>query len=192
MNIKKSLLTLIALAFLITFFGVNSLEAKSIKEWEKTFLELSVQERSNLVKTFVKALPYDLSYTLTAIHLKESHAGRYFYNINAKNSVDVGAFQVNTKEYLRRQGLKANTWNTSRAMEALRDYDLNFSEAVITLESCLKKSKGNWRKAWGYYNQWGNGGNKAYSKDIYNIIQVLKKYFSTELYNKHRAEYKNN
>ena len=189
-KIIKILKVKFLLLFLITLVWVSSLQAKSIKEWEKTFKELSVQERSALVKTFVKGIPYDLSYTLTAIHLKESHAGRYFYNINAKNSVDVGAFQVNTKEYLRRQGRKASTWNTSRAMEALRDYDLNFSEAILTLESCLKKAKGDWRKAWGYYNQWGNGGNKAYSKDIFNIIQVLNKYFSKELYNKHRIKYK--
>ena len=180
----------IILVLFIALFWVDAVKAKSIEEWDKVFKELSIQERSNLVKTFVKALPYDLSYTLTAIHLKESHAGRYFYNINAKNSVDVGAVQVNAEEYLRRQGLKANTWNTARAMDALRDYDLNFSEAILTLESCLKKAKGDWRKAWGYYNQWGNGGNKAYSKDISNIIKMLKKYFSTELYNKHKAEYK--
>lgn len=175
----------------LLFVSIN-VQAKSIQEWEEVFTSLTIQERSNLVKTFVKGIPYDLSYTLTAIHLKESTAGRYYYNINHKYSIDVGSFQINSAEYLRRQGLEINRWNTSRALEELRDYDLNFSEAVLTLRSCLKKAKGDWRKAWGFYNQWGNGGNKEYSEDIYNIIQVLKKYFSLELYNKHREKHEEN
>lgn len=156
-----------------------------INHWHKEFKSLTISERSALVKTFVKAIPYDLSYTLTAIHFKESYASRYSYNINSATNVDVGAFMINTKEYLRRQGLTYNKWNTARAMEELRDYDLNFSQAVLTLESCLKKSKGSWGKAWGYYNKW-NGTNLSYSKDIYAIIQVLKKYFSQDLYKQHK------
>jgi len=156
-----------------------------IDYWHKEFKSLSISERSALVKTFVKAIPYDLSYTLTAIHFKESYANRYSYNINSATNVDVGSFQINTKEYLRRQGLENNKWNTARAMEELRDYDLNFSEAVLTLESCIKKAKGDWGKAWGYYNKW-NGSNLSYSKDIYAIIQVLKIYFSQDLYNQHK------
>jgi len=179
------------LTFLITLFWVNVLSAKSIEYWHTEFKKLSTQERSALVKTFVKAIPYDLSYTLTAIHFKETFGDRYFYNINSATSVDVGSFQISTREYLRRQSLKPTKWNTARAMEDLRDYDLNFSEAIITLNSCLKKAKGNWKKAWGYYNQWGKGGNKEYSKDIYNIIQVLKKYFSQELYEMNKRRLNN-
>jgi hypothetical protein len=168
---------------------ICSLSAKSIEEWEEVFTSLTIQERSNLVKTFVRGIPYDLSYTLTAIALKESTAGRYYYNINNKYSIDVGIFQINSAEYLRRQALEINRWNTSRALEELRDYETNFSEAILTLMSCIKKANGDWKKAWGYYNQWGNGGNKEYSEDIYNIIQVLNKYFSIELYNKHKEKY---
>jgi len=188
-NNNKVLLVILIVSFLASSLGASTKE-KSIEYWDKEFRNLSIQERSALIKTFVKAIPYDLSYTLTAIHFKETYGDRYFFNINSATNVDVGSFQINSAEYLRRQNLKINKWNTARAMEELRDYDLNFSQAILTMDSCLKKSKGDWRKAWGYYNQWSNGGNKAYSKDIYNIIQVLKKYFSTELYNKHRAEYK--
>jgi len=112
------------------------------------------------------------------------------FNINDKKSVDVGIFMINSKEYLRRNSLEDNTWNTARAMELLQDFDLNFSEAILTFNSCLKKAKGDKKKAWGYYNQWNNGGNKEYSKDISAIIQVLKEYFSVEMYNKHRKELK--
>ena len=188
-NKNKFLLIILIVSFLASSLGAST-KAKSIEYWNKEFLNLSIQERSALIKTFVKAIPYDLSYTFTAIHFKETYGDRYLFNINSATNVDVGSFQINSAEYLRRQGLKINKWNTARAMEELRDYDLNFSQAVLTINSCLKKSKGDWRKAWGYYNQWTNGGNKAYSEDIYNIIQVLKKYISNSLYTEHKKKYK--
>ena len=156
------------------------IQAKSFDYWNKTFQSLSYQERSSLVKTFVKALPYDMSFSLTAIHFKESFGDRYKININNSKSIDVGSFMINTKEYLRKRNIKNNSWNTSRAIEELLDYETNFLEALDILNICLKKAKGNWKLSYQYYNGWTSNSKRSieYSKDIVNIIKVLKVYFN--------------
>lgn len=164
---------------LIILISCN-LFALSIQEWDKVFQSLSIQERSNLVKTYVKSLPFDLAESLTAIHLKESTAGRYDFNVNKGTSIDVGDFMINTKEYNRRRGIINNKWNTARAMEVLQDYETNYLEALTILQDCHKESNGDWKKTYRYYNGWKSGSKRsyAYSKDIQNILVVIRKYFN--------------
>ncbi len=150
----------------------------SVKYWEDIYINLSVQQKSLLIRTFIKAKEYNLEYSLTAIALKESLAGKYKISISSIDSIDVGVFQINSKNYLRKNNIRKNNWNTARAIETLLDYETNFIEARNILQECLKKSRGNYKKSYELYNGWTSGSKRSidYSKDIVNIIKVLKKY----------------
>lgn len=150
------------------------------EDWDKSFRDMSAQQRAAIIKTFVNAIPDDLSFSLAAIHFKESKGSKYMFNINSSTSIDVGAFMINTKEYNRRLKRKNNKWNTARAMEELKDYDTNYIIALDNFKYCLKEAKGNYKLAYQYYNGWKSGSkrSKQYAKDVYQIRKVLEKYFN--------------
>ena len=172
---KFIILIILALSF-------NYANAKTVEEWDKIFIELSLKEKSSLVKTFSKSLKYNLSYSMTAIHLKESFGDRWSININSVDSIDVGSFMSNTKEYLRRNNREINKFTTARAIEELMDYETNFYHALSVLRECLESSKGNSKLAYQYYNGWKSYSkeSKEYSQDVINIKKVLKKYFNNQ------------
>ena len=165
------------LLLILTFSSF--LYSESIEYWHDIFKNLSYQERSALVKTFVRGIPENLSYSLTAIHLKESFGGRYKFNINSKYSIDVGDFMINTKEYMRKRDIRLTSWNVARVMEELGDYETNLLEAKTIFKYCLDEAKGDYKLAYRYYNDWKSGTSRgyAYAEDIVNIVKVLKKYF---------------
>lgn len=154
-----------------------SLKASNYNEWHNKFINLSTVEKAELTKTFNKAQPFNLGYSMASIHFKESMGGRYQFNINNATSIDVGSFMINTKDYLRRTDRKVNKWNTARAMEELKDYEVNFHQALVNFQGCMKQSKGNYVKAFQYYNGWLSGStrSKQYAKDLQIIIQILQR-----------------
>ena len=154
-----------------------SLQAGSYNYWHKQFKNLSTMEKNELIKTFNKAQPYNLGYSMASIHFKESMGSRYQFNVNTSTSIDVGAFMINTKEYNRIKGKKNNKWNTARAMEELKDYEVNFHQALTNFQGCMEQSKGSYMKAFQYYNGWLSGStrSKQYAKDIAIIIQILQR-----------------
>jgi len=94
--------------------------------------------------TFNKAKEFNLQYTMTAITIVESNAGKYKLNINKDNSLDCGVFMVNTKT------LSNNKWKQARLCERLqKDYDFSFSVALERFKY--------------FYNYWIS---KGYSKSI--------------------------
>jgi len=120
--------------------------------WNYYINNLNKKEIKTLKKTFKKGLKHNLEYSLSAIHIKESLLDKYSYNINSKYSIDVGSFMINSYQYLKRHNKKINTFNTSRALEELRNYDINFLEAVYTLNYFLVYHNYNYRKAYASYN----------------------------------------
>jgi hypothetical protein len=172
------------LAKLIILLSISSsLNAKvhDFDYWDEEFRGLSIQERSSLIKTFAKALQYNQSYSLTAIHFKESFGSRYMININSETNVDVGALMINTKEYLRKKGIDNPTkWETARAIEELFPYEKNFEEAKKIFDICFIEARRNWKLTYQYYNGWTSGSqdSKDYAEDIAIIVKVLKKYFN--------------
>lgn len=151
-------------------------KAKSVIYWENVYNNLSVQQKSKLVQIFIKGLDFNLSYSLSAIAIKESQVDKYKIAINSKHSIDVGTFMINTYWYLKRENRTVNLWNTSRAIEELSDFELNFLEAVKVLRYAYKRANQDWLKTYQYYNGSGNEA-KVYAEDIINIIIVLKKHF---------------
>lgn len=174
MNLLKLLIAIGLVLF------VHNLEAKvkTVQEWDNVFRTMTTEQKTQIVDTFLKARIYNFSYSLAAINLKESYGGKFKYNVNSTYSIDVGAFMINTKEYLRRTNQKVTKWNVARAMEDLNDYNTNFLMAAEILGNCYKEANGNWRLAYQYYNGWKSGSkaSKEYSQDIVNIITMLKKY----------------
>lgn len=154
-----------------------SLQASNYNYWHKQFINLSTVEKNELIKTFNKAQPFNLGYSMASIHFKESMGSRYQFNINTATSIDVGSFMVNTKDYLRRTNRKVNKWSTARAMEELKDYEVNFHQALTNFQGCMKQSKGNYIKAFQYYNGWLSGStrSKQYAKDLAIIISILQR-----------------
>lgn len=168
---------LLFLTALVIVLYVQSAYAQSYGYWNDQYKALSITQKQNLRETFKAAAHKDLSWSMTAIHFKESLGSKYKFNINTATSIDVGAFMVNTKEYLRRNNLKNNKWNTARAMEALLDYNTNLQAAIEIFETCLKKSKQNYQLAFQYYNGWTSGSKASisYKNDIIIITQVLRR-----------------
>jgi len=146
--------------------------------WNYYINNLNKKEIKTLKKTFKKGLKYNLEYSLSAIHIKESLLDKYSYNINNQFSIDVGSFMINSYQYLKRHDKKINTFNTSRALEELRDYNINFLEAVYTLNYFLVYHNYNYRKAYASYNCGFDNKKlrcKKYSEDIIKIIKILRK-----------------
>ena len=159
---------------MVFIFLINSL---LYSNWNYYINNLNKQEIRTLTNTFKKGLKYNLEYSLSAIHIKESLLDKYSYNVNSKYSIDVGSFMINSYQYLKRHNKKINTFNTSRALEELRSYDINFLEAVYTLNYFLVYHNYNYRQAYASYNCGFDNKKsrcKKYSEDIVKIIKILK------------------
>ncbi len=156
----------------------------TMKYWRSMFINLSERKRYNLDTTFIKARPYDLSFSMTAIRLIETGGKDHSININKDKSfpyfsVDIGDFQINSKWYLKGQGRKVNRYTTARAVEELLIPDNNFDAAIKNYQYWLKVTKTNYNKSYRRYNGgWSNSYNSIiYEQNVVNIIRVLKEFY---------------
>ena len=137
---------------------------------------LSQKQYDMFYKTWKKAQPFNLQYTMTAIVWQESDFGKYLIRLNSK---DCGYFQINVTT------LSNNHWKQDRICQRLiNDYDFGFSVALERFKYFYNywRSKGYikaiaWKRAVCSYNagfNWKKG--LKYYRGIVKRIKYIKKF----------------
>ena len=121
-------------------------------------------------------LEYDFGYTLAAIALKESNAGRWKVNLQDPSG---GLYHVTIDKVLQMNGWEDTTFNRNRAMQILIDDDIISAKiAVEELQMWKDHNSGVWLDTWASYNHGWGGPNtdrgKAYAQDIRQLIQKIQ------------------
>jgi hypothetical protein len=122
------------------------------------------------------AEPYDFGYTLAAIALKESNAGKWKINIQDPSG---GLYHVTLDKVLSIKDWEDTPFNRNRAMQLLvNDDKLAARIAVEELQMWKDVNAGDWLSTWASYNHGWNGPNtergQAYAEDIRQLIQKIQ------------------
>jgi hypothetical protein len=164
--------------YLLVIVMFVSLNATSIKQNIRTLNHLTKQQKDVLFKTFKKAKPYDLSYTMVAILWQESFFGKYKINLQDPSC---GYFHKLLPEYAKELNLKPNNWNQSRICQSLLNFNTSFDVALSTLQTkynyCKITYNSNyepllWKCMVTRYNGSGKQAKKYY-KEITKKIRAL-------------------
>lgn len=120
--------------------------------------------------------PYDLSYTLAAIALKESNAGKWKINLQDPSG---GLYHVTVDKAVKELGYEDTAFNRNRAIQALvNDDNLAAKIAVNEILFWREQIAGSWLDTWASYNHGWNGKNtergQAYAEDIRQLIQKIQ------------------
>lgn len=132
-----------------------------------TYTKLSVDQKERLAFSFREGKTYNLGYTLAAIALSESSAGKYRLNIHSK---DLGLYQVNyktaqmelgiTNHYkqleLHQKLIYDDQLGAYVAIKVLQHFDKgNYKEMVMSYNEGYRwrKDKNSYKKALTYYNK---------------------------------------
>lgn len=150
-----------------------SLHASLLDELEN----LSFSQREVLLKTYIKAKPFDYHLTMMAIAWKESKFGKYPINLEDPSC---GVFH----NLIDTVAKGADRYTKNRICSSLiQDFDYSFSESLKVLkyfENYWRNKRGDqylWSKTVASYNagfKWGNG--KDYLEDIKARVKALKVY----------------
>jgi len=115
---------------------------------------------------------YDLSYTLMAIVMQESDAGKYMISVTG----DYGLCGINLKYYMIDHKIHNSYYKRLEiASKLIRDDELNIKAAIREMRHWLKKHRYSYIKAWGSYNG-GTIPNYRYANKILNRIVAIKRY----------------
>lgn len=137
----------------------------------KDIVSLNDSQVQVLLKSYERGVQDDLGYTLAAIALKESSAGKY--RINPKSG-DYGAYGINYKTVARLE--KVSYYKSIPLLqEIITDDDKGAKYALKTLKWNMKHFKGDWRKAIMMYNKGSNwkSGTK-YASEVAMNVRILR------------------
>jgi len=154
------------LTLLILFSGTSV--ARDCSTWNS--LSLLQQERLEFAYDYGKH--DNLGWTLSALALTESTAGKYRLNIHSK---DVGLFMINS--ITAERTLKVTNYYKKLELHQQLIYDdqLNAYLAMSVLKHFNKQHKGNWKKVIRSYNEgnkWRKDSKSAKkSLDYYNKVR---------------------
>jgi len=167
------------LLLLIVSFSVLSARVFSVKE-NLYYLEhkLTNEQYKVMMFTYKSAKCYDLQWTATAIVWQESLFGKYKINLADPSC---GYFHQLLPEYVDKLGVRANSWNMSRACEQLLFFETSFKVFIDKFhekeqQCAIKGYKGanKWRCAVIRYN---GAGRTDYYRNIVNKIKALRIFF---------------
>lgn len=155
------------------------------KEDFAVFAKLNTSEECSLTEkqleyvrfSYEYGLPSDFGYTLAAISIKESNAGKWKVNIQDPSG---GLYHVTVDKVLILYGWEDTNFNRNRAMQLLVDDDELAAEiAVSELQKWKDYNSGNWLDTWASYNHGWNGPDsergKAYAEAIRILIQKIQR-----------------
>jgi len=115
---------------------------------------------------------YDLSYSLMAIVMQESDAGKYMISITG----DYGLCGINLKYYMIDHKIHNSYYKRMEiATKLIRNDLLNIRTAIEELRYWIKRYGHNYIKVWGSYNG-GTIPNYRYAFHILNRIVAIKRY----------------
>lgn len=168
---------------LILIIGTTSIYAKnnrSLVKYNKHLVNKYLNELNhfdiNQIETlrfvFNASRAFDLSYTMTAICMEESMAGKYLFNLTG----DYGIVGINVKSYLKNNKKSHDYYSTiALASKLMKNdaYDLRLGIEIFRY--WLKYHHKDYIKAWASYNG-GYRKNYYYANRIYNRIRALRIY----------------
>lgn len=130
---------------------------------------LSPIQKGRLEFAYHQGNPYDLGYTMAAIALAESSAGRFRVNLSSK---DVGLFQVNSRTASKVLGVTNYYKRLELDQKLIYDDILNAYIALDVLTYFKKYHKGDWKKMVASYNN----GFKINTEKAKNYVDKVSKY----------------
>ena len=138
-----------------------------------TALQLSPMQVDVVNESYYHGSEYNLGYSLAAISIVESSAGKNKFN---PNSLDFGVHQINLKTAMKREKVE-NFWGfISLVTKLYLDDKYNASMAIKELRFCQGQYGSEYRKIWASYNAGYNiPAGMTYSNKIANNIKTLKK-----------------
>lgn len=169
---RSTLNKLVILGSVLLIVAISCLpwpvKAKECSSWDK--LTLSQQERLEFAYDVGKHSNF--GWTLSAIALKESSAGKFRLNLY---SDDIGLFMINRTTAERT--LKVTNYYKKLELHQQLIYDdqLGAYLAISVLKHFNKQHKGNWKKVIRSYNEgnswWKNEKSAKKSLDYYNKVR---------------------
>jgi hypothetical protein len=153
----------LTLGLLLCSNGVGAVECSL---WD----ELNTHQQNRVRFAFNYGVEYDLAWTLAAITIVESSAGKYRLNLDSK---DVGLFQINIKTATKILGVTKYLKKVELAQQLIYDDGLNAYLAVDVLEH-FKKSHTYREMLMGYNTGYGwKKDKKIYKKGVDYANRVI-------------------
>lgn len=159
--------------FLIVLLALFSVNAFASQCW------LDDDQQQVVNRAYELGEPDGLGWTMAAIVIKESGAGKMLVNDRSK---DYGAFGINLKTAKRRTEHLVGAKMNQREVRGLRkqliqDFEMGAMYAKMELDFWIKSYGENWPRVWEAYNAGykRTSVSKAYARDITNTIQKLKR-----------------
>tara|TARA_R110002167_G_scaffold343943_1_gene553117 strand:- start:135 stop:641 length:507 start_codon:yes stop_codon:yes gene_type:complete len=133
--------------------------------------ELSPIQKGRLEFAYYQGKPFDLGYTISAVSLMESNAGKWRLNIKTG---DLGLFQVNQNTAKNVLGVTNHYKILELNEKLIYDDILNAYIALDVMQYFLKYHKGNWKKMVMSYNNGFNINTKKSRDYLDKVIQSVK------------------
>ena len=171
-RILIGLLIIVAVAFGSNNRGLVNTNSELINKYYNELNSYSLFQLEAMKFGYIAGSRYDIGYTMAAIIMEESQAGKQMLNLTG----DYGLCGINIKYYLKDLGLRHTKYNEVEiATLLIRNDALNIHVGVSKFRHWLKESKGDFIKAWAMYNG-GYTANFYYANRIYNRIKAIRKY----------------
>lgn len=143
-------------------------------------LGLSPAQSAVVNDGYNKGAPHDLGYSLAAMVIVESSAGKYKFN---PKSLDIGNYQINLKTAMSREEVTTFWGFLSLTTNLMWNSDFNAEMAIKELQywenyysSNVYRGKDKWIKVWSSYNAgWRHTNGYAYSQKIKYTVRQLHK-----------------
>tara|TARA_R110002153_G_scaffold181493_1_gene334790 strand:+ start:6656 stop:7168 length:513 start_codon:yes stop_codon:yes gene_type:complete len=135
------------------------------------YKNLSPIQKGRLEFAYYQGKPFDLGYTMSAVSLMESNAGKWRLNIKTG---DLGLFQVNQNTAKNVLGVTNHYKILELNEKLIYDDILNAYIALDVMQYFLKYHKGNWKKMVMSYNNGFNINTKKSRDYLDKVIQSVK------------------
>jgi hypothetical protein len=133
--------------------------------------EFTMDQKKVISKAYTYGLHHNMQWSLVAIAIKESQAGKYLLGDG-----DYGVFQINLYYHLKEININSTYYTRSEyASKLISDFDYCAFYAIKKLQDSRKVYGNNWFMVWASYNGKGIKA-REYAKDIVSIISQMKQY----------------
>lgn len=147
-------------------------DAKLVKKYVNELEHYDADQLDTLKFVYQASKPDGLAYTMAAVCMEESAAGKYIFNLTG----DYGIVGINIKSYMINNHMPHNLYARVAFATKLERNDAYALHIGLTLmKYWLKRHKKKYIKAWGSYNG-GNKPNYYYANRIFNRIKAIKIY----------------
>lgn len=145
-------------------FAVSA-QAAEIPKWTS-------DQKRTIKESYHRGKPFGVGYTLAAINIHESKAGRFKINLNGPAC---GLYHNLLTSVMARQGVEDNIWNRNRACTMLMDDDYAASHAIKELMFWWSEYKGEKHRYAKMIRSYRSGYN-PYSKEATEYLNTINEW----------------